>query len=230
MQKQEIFYWRVTRALLCVKNIKVPFEIGHPHLHIKPSLYVCREVQGSQIFKQNWIISICARVIVILPIWVSSAQGDGAGWWGVSRVISYSLYVCRKVQGSQIFKQNWIISIRSRVIVILPIWVSSAQGVGQVGGGCPGWSAIVYMSSGMFRGKESSNRIELSRLVQDLLNFGVLGSLQLWGGGRWVGGHLGTWGVSPHTCTCMCMHAHGHTHIYTCIEIANGRRHGGIHV
>ena len=47
----------------------------------------------------------------------------------------------------------------------------------------------------MFRGKESSNRIELSRLVQDLLNFGVLGSLRLlgWGGwvdggGRWLGG------------------------------------------
>ena len=37
----------------------------------------------------------------------------------------------------------------------------------------------------MFRGKESSNRIELSRLVQDLLNFGVLGSLRLWG---WVYG------------------------------------------
>ena len=58
----------------------------------------------------------------------------------------------------------------------------------------------------MFRGKESSNRIELSRLVQDLLNFGVLGSLQLWGwGGGWVGGG---WGVPPHICTCMCMHAH----------------------
>ena len=82
----------------------------------------------------------------------------------------------------------------------------------------------------MFRGKESSNRIELSRLVQDLLNFGVLGSLRLWGGGRWVGGIWGHGGVSPHTCTCMCMHAHAHTHIYTCIEIANGRRHGGIHV
>ena len=40
----------------------------------------------------------------------------------------------------------------------------------------------------MFRGKESSNRIELSRLVQDLLNFGVSGSLWLWGGGRWMGG------------------------------------------
>ena len=68
----------------------------------------------------------------------------------------------------------------------------------------------------MFRGKESSNRIELSRLVQDLLNFGVLGSLQLWGGGRWVGGHLGVWGVSPHT--HMCTHAHAHTcthaHLY----------------
>ena len=59
----------------------------------------------------------------------------------------------------------------------------------------------------MFRGKESSNRIELSRLVQDLLNFGVLGSLQLWGGGRWVGGIWG-YGGCPHT------HAHAHTHAH----------------
>ena len=62
----------------------------------------------------------------------------------------------------------------------------------------------------MFRGKESSNRIELSPLVRDLLNFGVSGSLQLWGGGM---GGVPT-----------------HTHIYTCIEIANGHQHGGIHV
>ena len=68
------------------------------------------------------------------------------------------------------------------------------------------------MSSGMFRGKESSNRIELSQLVQDLLNFGVLGSLRLWGwgvdgwGGRWLRG-------VPHTCAhaCTCTHAHAHT-------------------
>ena len=60
----------------------------------------------------------------------------------------------------------------------------------------------------MFRGKESSIRIELSRLVQDL-NFGVLGSLWLWRGDRWVGGGVsGGMGVSPHTCTCM------HTHVY----------------
>ena len=82
-------------------------------------------------------------------------------------------------------------------------------GVGQVGGGCPEWSAIVYMSSGMFRGKESSNRIELSQLVQDLLNFGVLGSLRLWGGGRLVGGIWGHRG-------CCHTHAHACTHARTC--------------
>ena len=85
----------------------------------------------------------------------------------------------------------------------------------------------------MFRGKESLNRIELSLLIQDLLNFALLGSLRLWGGGRWVGGcqgHLGVWGVSPHTRTCTHMHVHAHTHMYTCIEIANGRRQGDIHV
>ena len=64
----------------------------------------------------------------------------------------------------------------------------------------------------MFRGKESSNRIELSRLVQDLLNFGVLGSLRLWGGGRWVGASGGMGGVHTHTHmhahTCTCTHAH----------------------
>ena len=42
----------------------------------------------------------------------------------------------------------------------------------------------------MFSGKESLNRIELSRLVQDLLNFGDLGSLQLRGVGGWGRGWL----------------------------------------
>ena len=140
------------------KTEKVPFGIGHPQLHIKSSLYVCRRVQGSQIFKQNWIILIHSRVIVILPIWVSSAwgRGDWAGRWGY-----------------------------------------------------PGWTTIVYMSSGVFRGQESSNRIDLSWLVQDLFNFGVLGSLWLWGGSRWVGG---VWwhGRCPHmhihACACKYMH------------------------
>ena len=74
-----------------------------------------------------------------------------------------------------------------------------------MGGGCLGWSAIVYMSSGVFRGKESSNRIELSQLVQDLLNIGVSGSLRLWGWGvggwgwRWLGG--APTHVHMHACT-----------------------------
>ena len=76
------------------------------------------------------------------------------------------------------------------------------------------------MSSGMFCGKESSNRIELSRLVQELLKFGVLGSLRLWGGGRWVGGVSGgIWGHGG----CPHMHAHArgctHMHTHTCIEL-----------
>ena len=69
------------------------------------------------------------------------------------------------------------------------------------------------MSSGMFRGKESSNRIELSGLVQDLLNFGVLGSLRLWG---WRGGCMGVaggWGVPP-THVHMQVHARIPTHAH----------------
>ena len=64
----------------------------------------------------------------------------------------------------------------------------------------------------MFRGKESSNRMELCQLVQDLLNFSVLGSLWLWegaGGWRVSGGIWGIEGVSTHM----------HTHVHTCIHI-----------
>ena len=55
----------------------------------------------------------------------------------------------------------------------------------------------------MFRGKDSSNRIELSRFVQELLNFGVLGSLWLWG-----------WGVVGGAPT----HVHVHMHAHTCMH------------
>ena len=65
----------------------------------------------------------------------------------------------------------------------------------------------------MFRGKESSNRIELSRLVQDLLNFGVLGSLWVWGwGGGWMGWRV-VGGAPPHMCACT------HTHTRTCAHV-----------
>ena len=68
----------------------------------------------------------------------------------------------------------------------------------------------------MFRGKESSNRIELSRLVQDLLNFVFLGSLRLWGWGGWVDGGGGWLGVPP-THVHMHVHARTHTHAYACM-------------
>ena len=154
MQKQENFLLEGHRSTsLHQKHKSAIWNRTPPHLHIKPSLYVCRKVQGSQIFKQNWIISIHSRVIIILPIWVSSALGGGAGGWG-----------------------------------------------------CPGWSAIVYRSSGMFRGKESSNRIELSRLVQ------AYWILVFWApcssGEGAGGGASGDMGVSPHT------HTHMHTHTF----------------
>ena len=72
------------------------------------------------------------------------------------------------------------------------------------------------MSLGMFRGKESSNRIELSRLVQDLLNFGDLGSLWLWGVGVGVCGWAVVGECPPHMCTCIHMHAHTHMHAHAC--------------
>ena len=67
------------------------------------------------------------------------------------------------------------------------------------------------MSSGVLRGKESSNRIELSRLVQDLLNFGDLGSLRLWGvQGGWMG--VVVVGGTP---THVHMYVHACMHMYT---------------
>ena len=68
------------------------------------------------------------------------------------------------------------------------------------------------MSSGVFRGKESSNRIELSQSVQDLLNFGVLGSLRLWAWG-WVDRVVGVVGGCPHTCAHACTYMHAHKHV-----------------
>ena len=72
----------------------------------------------------------------------------------------------------------------------------------------------------MLRGKESSNRIKLSRLVQDFLNFGVLGSLRLWGWGVWVDGGGGGCGVPSthvHMNTHACMHTHAHAHVVNMI-------------
>ena len=63
----------------------------------------------------------------------------------------------------------------------------------------------------MFRGKESSNRIELSRLVQDI-EFWCFGLPAALGVGGWVYGGGGWFGGVPythaHACACTHMHAH----------------------
>ena len=63
--KPRKFFFEGHRSSFC---IKMPFGIGHPHLHIKCSLHVCGRVQASQIFKQNSIISICSKVMAFLVI------------------------------------------------------------------------------------------------------------------------------------------------------------------
>ena len=79
----------------------------------------------------------------------------------------------------------------------------------------------------MFRGKESSNRIKLSRLVQDLiLVFWApcsSGGVDGWGWGvdGWGWGVDGWgWGVvegCPHTCAHSCMRMHAHARVLNMI-------------
>ena len=61
----------------------------------------------------------------------------------------------------------------------------------------------------MFRGKESSNRIELSRLVQELLNLVFRAPCSSWDGGGWR---------VPPTHVHMHVHACTHIHAHTCMH------------
>ena len=93
-------------------------------------------------------------------------------------------------------KQNSIISFRSKVIVILVI--SSALGGGAGGWGYLGWTTIVYMSSGVFRGKESSNRCAHARTytMQMAAPIGGIPGNSLW---CHMCAHM-------HACMCVCVH------------------------
>ena len=72
------------------------------------------------------------------------------------------------------------------------------------------------MSSGMFRGKESSNRIKLSWLVPRVIEFWCFGLPMALGGGGWVDEGRGWLGGAPHTCENACTHTH--THARTCMR------------
>ena len=94
----------------------------------------------------------------------------------------------------------------------------------SAGGVYLGWPAIVYMSSGVFTGKESSNNrvILISSRHWILVIWAPCGS---WGwrvGGCWVGGcWVGGWGCGvvgvPHTHVHMHVHAHICTH--SCMHV-----------
>ena len=73
-----------------------------------------------------------------------------------------------------------------------------------------GWPTIIYISSGLFRGKESLNRIKNISISSRLIEFWCFGISAALGRGRWVGclGHRGCPYTCVHTCTCM------HTHVY----------------
>ena len=93
---------------------------------------------------------------------------------------------------------------------------------------------LIYISAGKCRGDKSSNKIELSQFIQVLLHFSDLRPPWL----LWVYGWVGVGvnvsaGCPSHVLPCMHTHTHAHTWVtlkYTCIEIANGWLHGGIHV
>ena len=68
----------------------------------------------------------------------------------------------------------------------------------------------------------SSNGIEISQLVQVLLNFDWFRGFPLGGGGGWV--WVGCWEGASHTCahTCACMHANACACVYDIIGNSQG--------
>ena len=131
------------------------------------------------------------------------------------------VYMCaggfRGHKSSNRIELSWFVQ---DLFVIFLIWVSLALGGGAGEWGVSvGWPTIVYMCSGMFRGKESSNRIEISWLVQNLLNFGLPAALRrVQVGGDVSRGILGHGGC-PHTCTHACTHKHTHMYMHAHVYI-----------
>ena len=77
------------------------------------------------------------------------------------------------------------------------------------------------MGGGVSTDFKSSKRIEISRLVQVLLNFEWFWGSPL-GGGAWVDGGGGWWESAPHPCA--------HAHMYDIIGNSQGFPNGGGHL
>ena len=78
------------------------------------------------------------------------------------------------------------------------------------------------MGGGVSTDFKSSNRIEISRLVQVLLNFEWFRGSPL-GGRGWVDGIGGSWDSAPHPTAHACTHMHAHAHACTYNIIGNPR-------
>ena len=67
-------------TFLGLKDKNALFGWVTPFLHTEPSLYDCRKVQRSQIFKQNLIISLHLSFIAFVVIWgLPGSYGWGGG-------------------------------------------------------------------------------------------------------------------------------------------------------
>ena len=77
---------------------------------------------------------------------------------------------------------------------------------------------------------KSLKRIEISQLVQVLLNFEWFRGSPLWGGGGWMG--WGWWEGASHPCAHVhtCMHAHAHAHVWHHREFPGIPPNGGGHL
>ena len=85
------------------------------------------------------------------------------------------------------------------------------------------------MGGEFFTDFKSSNGIEISWLVQALLNFYWFWGSIPWGGGGWVHGSGGGYGcVGGVPCTHTWTHMHTHTHMH--VKHANHAKHGCLHV
>ena len=79
--RKHVLFWH--------QNIKVPFGMGHPHLHIKPiRVWESSGVTNLQA-EFNYLDSF--MFYRVFMIWASLAQWSWAGGWGVSWMISVSL-------------------------------------------------------------------------------------------------------------------------------------------
>ena len=106
-----------------------------PHLHIKPSLYVCRRVQGGtnlqvELNYLNLFKTYC--IFSDLAFLASGGWGSWGGIWG-DHLQSIWIQECSEVKNLQT-ESNYLDKLRTYGILVFwaPLWL---LGMGQMGGG-----------------------------------------------------------------------------------------------